>query len=367
MTFDSSAATAIDHNSIREHVIKELQSSGSVSEIPSDRRSLFQRKSVNTWIEDAKRRPMPKRLFSDLWIEDELSILFADTGKGKSVLAMQIGDQISRGESESIFATETAPQTVLYFDFELSDKQLEARYSMKGATHFERQHVFSKLFQRLEIDAEALAVLEGTNFDQLLTDEIEAQIQTTHAKVIIIDNITYLRSATETAKDALPLMKGLIRMKKQYGLSILVLAHTPKRDLSRPLTINDLQGSKMLSNFADSVFAIGESAKDSSVRYLKQLKCRSVEVRYDAENVATCQIVKPDNFLRLEFLSFGREREHLNTPTEASKDELLQKVQTLAKQGFTQRDIARDTGLAVGTVNKYLKKLVHGVNMEQEP
>ena len=131
----------------------------------------------------------------------------------------------------------------------------------------------------------------------------------TGAKVLIVDNITYLKNATETAKDALPLMKELIRLKKKFDLSILALAHTPKRDLSRPLTVNDLQGSKMLSNFADSIFAIGESAKDKNLRYLKQIKARNTEEIYHAENVATCQIIKPNNFLMFEFLTFGNERQ----------------------------------------------------------
>ena len=51
-------------------------------------------------------------------------------------------------------------------------------------------------------------------------------------------------------------------LKSKYGLSILVLAHTPKRDSGKPLGRNDLQGSKMIINFCDSAFAIGESAKN---------------------------------------------------------------------------------------------------------
>ena len=34
-------------------------------------------------------------------------------------------------------------------------------------------------------------------------------------------------------------------------------------------------------------------------------RLNNTEILYDAENVATCQLVKPDNFLKFEFLSFG--------------------------------------------------------------
>ncbi len=65
-------------------------------------------------------------------------------------------------------------------------------------------------------------------------------------------------------------MKELKTLKDKYGVSILALAHTPKRDMSKPLTINDLGGSKMLMNFCDSAFAIGASHKAKGIRYLKQ-------------------------------------------------------------------------------------------------
>ena len=173
---------------------------------------------------------------------------------------------------------------------------------------------------------------------------------------MIVDNITYLKNATETAKDAMPLMKALIRLKKKYHLSILALAHTPKRDLSRPLTVNDLQGSKMLSNFADSIFAIGESAKDKSVRYLKQIKARNTEIVFDAENVAVGEIAKPNNFLRFEFSGCGTEREHLKALSDSDKADLISKVKNLSASGESQRKIANDLGISLGTVNNYLKK-----------
>ena len=193
------------------------------------------------------------------------------------------------------------------------------------------------------------------DFQEYLNFSLEYEIVQTEAKVLIVDNITYLKNATETAKDALPLMKELIRLKKKYDLSILALAHTPKRDLSRPLTVNDLQGSKMLSNFADSIFAIGESAKDKNLRYLKQIKARNTEEIYHAENVATCQVTKPDNFLMFEFLNFGNEREHLKVLTDADKNDLIEKAKNLSAIGESQRKLRVNSEFRLDAVNKYLK------------
>jgi len=47
----------------------------------------------------------------------------------------------------------------------------------------------------------------------------------TGAKILIIDNLTYLKNETEKAKDALPLMKHLKALKSKYRLSILAIMY----------------------------------------------------------------------------------------------------------------------------------------------
>jgi hypothetical protein len=59
-------------------------------------------------------------------------------------------------------------------------------------------------------------------------------------------------------------------LKNKHNLSILILAHTPKRNFTNPLSNNDLQGSKMLANFIDSSIAIGKSYLNEDLRYIKQ-------------------------------------------------------------------------------------------------
>lgn len=314
--------------------------------------ALFLVRTANKCIEDAKTRPIPKTLFGEFWFEGELCILFADTNLGKSILAVQIGDSISQGRAVPGFKMEANAQTVLYFDFELGDKQFEARYSQGFANHYK----FSDTFHRAEIDPNAdLPEKYRGDFERYLNESLEAAIQKTGAKVLILDNLTYLKNETEKARDALPLMKHLKALKNKYALSILALAHTPKRDLSKPITRNDLQGSKMLINFCDSSFAIGESHSDKSARYLKQIKARNTEILYDSENVILCQISKPTNFLQFEFLDFATERDHLRAPSESDRENLVEQAKELSAKGMTQREISAQLGVSLGKVNKILK------------
>jgi len=319
-------------------------------------KGLFKVMTANEWLEQAKTTPIPEMLFGEFWHEGEICILFSDSNLGKSILAVQIADSISKGEQIQGFKMEAPRQKVLYFDFELTPKQFEARYSVKNEALkvFENEYQFDDNLLRVEISPETEPPT-GTTFENHLNQSLEQSIIETGAKILIIDNITYLKNETERSKDALPLMKYLKALKSKYGLSILALAHTPKRDLSRPITQNDLGGSKMLYNFIDSCFAIGQSNTDKNLRYIKQIKARNTAMIYDTENVIVCQIDKPYNFLAFEFIDFGAEREHLKQVTEKDRESIIEQAKELSEKGYSQRNISKELGISLGAVNKYLK------------
>ena len=173
--------------------------------------------------------------------------------------------------------------------------------------------------------------------------------------MIIIDNLTWLSDETETASSALPLMKFLKRLKSKHGLSILALAHTPKRDAWMPICRNDLQGSKMLINFCDSSFAIGESNREAGLRYIKQIKARNVEIIFDADNVLLAKIVKPGNFLHFEFLETAFESDHIKFQRDQMRQELLPEVIRLNALGLSTRKIGAELGISAMSVSRYLK------------
>lgn len=313
---------------------------------------LFTVRTANQWMESAQSKPIPRMLFGELWFEGELCILFSDTNLGKSALAVQIANSISKGEAILGLALEALRQPVLYCDFELSEKQFEIRYS---AAECQNHYVFDDNLRRVEINPDS-AIPEGSSFEDFLNESLEKVIKATGAKVVIVDNITYLRSGTEKANDALPLMKQLKNLKSKYDLSMLVLAHTPKRNLMNPISKNDLQGSKMLINFCDSCFAIGESSTDAGLRYLKQIKQRNCEQIYGQDNVCVCQIDKPTNFLQFDFVRFGTEREHLRQLSETDADEEIEQVMALHHQGRSYRQIATELGISHMRASRIISK-----------
>lgn len=325
----------------------ELQKAEQLAAAVPEQIGMFTVKTANRTIKEAALRPNPDTLWLSLWYEGEVCCLFSDSNLGKSIYAVQIATSIAE------------KQRVLYFDFELSDKQFQLRYSDENGN----LNQFPDNLYRVEINRESL---DTTNFEEAVIKNIEQTALQTGAKVLIIDNLTYLCIASEKGDAAGMLMFRLMALKKKYGLSILVLAHTPKRCLSNPITQNDLAGSKKLYNFFDSVFAIGKSAKDNNLRYIKQLKVRYGNYTYDADNVIVSSIEKTGTFLQFVNIGYATEKEHLKEFTDKDRAEAISEVKRLSNEGKSQREIARTLNLSLGCVNKYLKKK-QGVHVHTSP
>ncbi|RYZ77850.1 MAG: hypothetical protein EOP04_30755 [Proteobacteria bacterium] len=175
--------------------------------------------------------------------------------------------------------------------------------------------------------------------------------------MLIVDNLTFLRQDNEQAKDALSLMRRLIELKKRYGLSILILAHTPKRHPGNPLTQNDLAGSKMLINFCDGAFAIGASSQGVGLRYIKEIKQRNTDKRYGDDSVVICELRKEGNFTGFHFVGYDLEIEHLRTVSNSDVEERKRLALELHNQGKSNVAIAKELGVSEGAVRKYWKSM----------
>lgn len=292
-------------------------------------------KSANDWIFEAAARKDPRPLWLSLWHENEICCLFADSNLGKSIYAVQIASEIAKTEP------------VLYCDFELSDKQFQMRYTDPETSLI---HTFPDNFMRAEINMDALCGY-SEDIEGDLIRKIERVASEYQIKKIIIDNLSFLCNASDKSDIAGRFMMRLLELKRCNHLSILVLAHTPKRSLNSPITQNDLAGSKRLFNFFDSAFAIGRSARDGNLRYIKQLKSRAGAFEYDADNVIVAEIDKMTGWLYFRTVGYAPEREHLKE-NNTEDFETDSRVEDLRRQGKSIREIATTLGLSKSRVGR---------------
>ncbi len=283
-------------------------------------------KSANQWLEDASNTPARKYLFLKLWKETELAILFGDNNTGKSIYDVQIGKEIAE-----------SGKTVAYFDFELDEKEFEVRYSIqiendKEDVFCEQHYQFPAKFFRICINRDFTNYI---NFKNQLFDAIHELIQKENLEVLIFDNITALMlDDSKDTKAVMELLKDLKILRAQYEVSVLILAHTPKRNLFNPILKTDLAGTKMLSDLSDAIFAIGVSTQGNNVRYVKQLKARGIQ-EYEGDNVIVYEIAKEDSFLGFTHIGFGNEKNHLQEKPETDKDKIHKRIIAIKEEDRT--------------------------------
>lgn len=288
--------------------------------------------NANEIMEKAMSLPSIQELYKNFWFENELNILFAEANIGKSVLAMQIAEQVAQ-----------MGRKVLYLDFELSLNQFRSRYSDENGAY-----TFSNNLYRPKVE-----LMEEEDLFELLNQAIYKE----EINTIVIDNITYLCSKLEIGNQATKLMQRLKCYKEKFKLSIMVIAHTKKRNNNKSLTLNDLAGSKRLANFADSIFAIGRANINTEQLYLKQLKVRQCERIYNEDNVLLVHIEKNGKFLQFVENGYATEEELLNTKKSNVGDKVILKAKCLQlkMKRLSNREIARKLYISEGTVRNWLK------------
>jgi predicted transcriptional regulator len=295
------------------------------------------------------------------WLEGELAVMFAAAGKGKSVLGVQLAEAIARGKDIEPFRMKLPAQKVLYLDLELSEKQFEMRFAAdvgepirKGQKiHYE----FSPDFLRAEaVSYDDYPKGRFKTYAEYFFDMLKAAVNVTGAKVVIVDDLAYLRRGRNRNLEAARLMRNLRELRDDKGLSILLIARTPSRATLRgTVTLADLEGSAEIAGFADNIFAIGGGCADPSLRYLKHKKLRSCEADFDETNVPMFRIEKQDgNFLSFRHTDFAHERDIVRGSRDTYDGELMSTIDKLDKEGLTQRGIAEQLGISKTTVNRYL-------------
>lgn len=295
--------------------------------------------SGNKWIELGKKMLNPIYFFFRMIVQFEINIIFSAANTGKSLLLVQIAEEIAKQE------------TVLIVDCELSTKQFQMRYTNldTGATY-----IFPDNLLRAEIDPE---LLDDVSLEDAIFDSVE-QAAKDGIKVICIDNLTFICTDAEKAEVTIKFMRRLIKLKKLYNLTLIIVAHSPKRDASKPITRDDLSGSSKLMALIDNALAVGVSAKDTQLRYVKTVKFRDDEYPYPAEKVAVYRIEKQDCYTKFVYLGRDDEREHLRQKNRETMLEDMQECLDLQAKGLTLKQIEAETGISKSTVHRRIKDAI---------
>ena len=297
------------------------------------RDSFFNVSTLKEDLEKGRKMDPPKELIPHILVEQETTILFSGPGVGKTVLAIQIAIKLAE-----------QGMRVLYVNFELSKQQLALRYPNKDCPD---------TLYHASID---YIKMHDVTDQSMILSEIERMALELNIEVIIIDNFTNLCINSKEAAEAGKNMQQLVAMRMTHKCTMLILVHVPKRKPGDPLTIDDLAGSKLLSNIADNVIGFNKSRKDKNMRYLIQLKYRSLPIELDFKNVQELTLTSSDEWLPFEYGGYDEERAHLPR----SRDEKAELERDIVKElkqpnGLSYRDIADKLGTSSSKVMRVAK------------
>jgi len=286
-----------------------------------------------------------RQIFGRFLYEGEIGILFGDSNTGKTILANDIAFFAAGGGHE--WKDMTSPNIpTMYVDMEMTQKQFIKRYHNAGA-------YIPDNYTRAEVKSSAG---DGTVFAALKTKIIQMQALGKNApKFIIIDNITNGFGSIFSASQMMGFISDLKTLKNRWGLTILLIAHCPKRRKSAPLDQDSLGGTKMIFNFVDSGFAVGNTIHGDNIKYIKQVKTREDEKMSD---VLTVQLTD-EPYLGFKPIGYEMEKFCLEqcysidlTPLITPEQE-IKLVTLLPDKTKTYYEIADEVGLTMTQVIQY--------------
>ena len=310
---------------------------------PSQQPSFISVSPINDYLEKGRMMDAPKELIPHVLVEHEVTFFFGDTGIGKSIFATQMAREVAR-----------QGKRVLYISFELSQQQWAQRYP---GFHFPDTLYIANI--------DYTKMHDVTEQNRIL-DEIQRLALEYGIEVVVIDNFTNLCINSKEGSEAGNIMLQLLSLRMTHNWTMLILAHVPKRKPGDPLTLNDLAGSKILSNLADNVVGLNKSKKDKDLRYIIQLKYRSFSIELDYKNVQELMITDSDNWLHFEYGGYDEERAHLPR----SRDEKAELERDIVRElkepnGLSYREIADKLGTSLGTVGRVAKSYGLGKKVDK--
>jgi hypothetical protein len=275
-------------------------------------------------------------LWRGLWREGEMACLFADTNLGKSILAVQMGNDVAH----------RFKRNVLYFDFEHSIAQFARRYSIN-----KKPFKFSPYFRRVNLRE----IYGPAPFGKEVVDGIERMVVDNRAAAIVIDNLTSVIGDVSNPRLVRRFIEQISVIKARYDLSILIVTHSKRHNAFAPLGVNHLACAPILSAFCDSIFAIGRSTVNPQAHYIKQIKSRTTEFRHGADSVIQASIGWHDFGLTFAIGDEAKESILIDRISPILWRQ-LQSAQAMSKSGVPIRQIASTLGISKSSVHRLLHR-----------
>lgn len=300
-----------------------------------------QPRKLNDCLITSNRHKPARMLFDEYWSEGELALCIGESGVGKTIFSLQLGDAIARGRPIGGFRMTALRQKTLYVDLKHSDMQIRAWYATAGGRKFSEN-----------------LYIESPPVPEDLTTWLRSTIEANGYRVVIVDDIFALSRTYAGTRETLTVMRELRRLTRELSISMLVLAGSrkPPRQI---VSEADLMSTRVLCDAADSIFALGHHPYKPGHRYLIQTRSAMRPVYWTEHNAPVCILAhRVDGMLAFRF------DKRFEAKIDPELRDLICNVKSQHDAGATYREIADCLGITYIRAWRLKKRWVP--SMEEE-
>jgi len=181
-------------------------------------------------------------------------------------------------------------------------------------------------------------------------------------RVVIIDSLAAVRTATDGAKETLKLLRELRQLTHEMDVSMLVVTDADSPSRARIASEADLRRSRVLCSAAESVFAVGLHPRGGTAgtRYIVQTRSKNAAVVWTEHNAPlACIERQPAGMLALAF------DERFIAGVDDATREIISRIKTLRDEGKTYTEVAAELEISRSRVVRLIKKWRSEAGSEQ--
>jgi len=293
-----------------------------------------------------KARTLPdlKMIWGRYIFERTLTIFAAERGTGKSFLALQLCLAIAYKFSSFLGEVINHWGNTLFIDFEMGEYLMSKRL----------EDLYSDLKVPKGDFSCSLVFPQGSLTEYM--ESLEEAIKELTPVLVVVDNLKLAFKGTDFMKnhETIEALDALNELKKKYGCSFLIVAHT-KKGTRYDSTQSDLvSGSGSISDIADADFFLRRT-KVAHEKILKRDKSRVTEATDQAKLIAMGDTSRWFTVIA-EDINEADYLPNQSRPSGGGIDEKVEIAHTMHKNGRSYSEIAADFGVSKSCVQKWINR-----------
>lgn len=296
-----------------------------------------------------------KWVVKDLFPKKLVSVIFSEPGVGKTVLAMDIADKLTRGEPIFNQYKVEKPMKVLYFQGDFPNTVMKHRLQQMLSKPDDK---YFKLINRYNAEEKGFSIDLTNEYGQ---ENLKLIFESYQPDFVIFDTfISFFDGDENKQKDVKEPIDFLRKLTSNYDCSILLCHHSRKRgsnEKRKGLDQSDLIGSFVTARLCGLMLAIAHDADKSS----KEEKYNNVicaKTWFKPIDPFQFVILNGDNQYMQVIYTAEEVTNSGKSKTQQVKDKIVDFLSSMPEVGFTAKSLKCLANYSVRTANTALSELL---------